>query len=153
MAGAPAFGMADSLSGARRRPALHRLQHRLRALAAVRAHHGDVPVLEGTHDVLRLVAVERGPLFREGHRHRDGQRAHGADGGDGGPGLVESGDGLDREEVHAAFGQAFRLLAVGGHGLVEGDVAERLQRLSQRPIEPATRPGWAASRPRARPRG
>ena len=71
MAGAPAFGMAESLSR--------------RATAAMRCTvssigcgpwlqlaptTGDVPVLERAHDVLRLVAVERGALLGEGQGDR-----------------------------------------------------------------------------------
>ena len=59
------------------------------------------------------------------------------------------------EEVHAAFGQALRLLAVGRDRLVEGDVAEGLERLAQR-ADRARHQGAALRPPRgrcARPRG
>jgi len=108
------------------------VEHRLRPLAAVGPDHGDVPLLHRAHHVFRLVAVEGRAFLVEGERDDDGQLREGLDRGDRGPGLVERGHRLEQEQVHAAFDEAFRLLAVGGDGLVEADVAEGLERLAQR---------------------
>src|SRR5438552_253367 len=48
-------------------------------------------------------------------------------------GLVPRGHGLDGEEVHPAFHEPLGLVAVGGHRLVEGDVAVRLEGLAHGP--------------------
>ena len=112
---------------------LQRVEHGLRALAAVRAHERYAESLQLAHRVLGRVAVDRVARLGEGQAHADRhRRVECARRGERGLRLVERRHRLEEQQVDPALEQALDLLVVRRLRLIRRDVPDRGEGLADR---------------------
>ena len=120
-----------------------RVERRAGADTAVDPEGIDAGRRQSSRDELRCAAIGEAKLFAERHRGDDRQAGGGPDLAGRQQQLVEVVEGLEDQQVHAAFEEPVELLAKHGPGGGVADPQVAVRGATSGPIDPATR----ASRP------